>query len=281
MKRNILNSPRLLELKNKRRRVILNKILLSLLVFVVVFIVSVYISRVPAVNIGAIKIVGNKVVDGEAIVTSIEKQIAGNYLWVFPKRNILFYSKNTLAKELHSEFNRLKDINFVIKNGNNLEVSVTERTGLYTWCGNTLPEVGIIPTCYFMDELGYIFDEAPYFSGEVYFKFYGVASAGSSFSKENFTQLVDFKNTLTTLGLKPASLYVSDDGDIKIFLSSSGKTSLGAYVVFKKDDDFKKLTENLEAAIRTEPILSNLKNKSSSLEYIDLRFGNKVYYKFR
>jgi nucleoside-diphosphate-sugar epimerase len=39
--------------------------------------------------------------------------------------------------------------------------------------------------------------------------------------------------------------------------------------------------ENLDAAIDTEPLKSKLKNKFSSLEYIDLRYGNKVYDKFK
>jgi len=40
------------------------------------------------------------------------------------------------------------------------------------------------------------------------------------------------------------------------------------------------IKENLDTALNTEPLKSDFKKKYSSLEYIDLRFGNKVYSKF-
>ena len=147
--------------------------------------------------------------------------------------------------------------------------------------------------CYFMDENGYIFDEAAYFSGGVYFKFYGKISedgdlskresspAGSYFAKENFYKFVLFKKILENMGLKPVALYQEDNGDIKFFLSRENSLSMGPEIILKVNSDFQKVAENLETALGTEPLQSNFKNKYSSLLYIDLRFGNKVYYKFR
>lgn len=288
MKRNILNSPRLLELKKKKLRVFLNKILLSILALFLISACLAYISRSKQLNISEVKVVGNKVVNAEMIKTVVEGEITGNYLWFFPKTNIFFYSKNNIEKALSNQFRRLHDVNLTIKDNKTLEVKITERVASYTWCGDHLV-VGLPSDnqtvkeekCYFMDENGYIFDEAPYFSGEVYFKFYSVGNIGSYFSKENFKQLIDFKNVLATLGLKPVSLYIEGSGDIKIFLSNFNRTPTNPYIILKADADLKKVAENLETAISTEPLLSNLKNKYSSLEYIDLRFGNKVYYKFR
>ena len=287
-KRNVLNSPRLLELKRHRRRIILNKILLSLLAFLVIFALAAYISRIPSLNISEVKITGHKSVDAEIIKTAAQKEIIGNYLWFFPKTNILFYPENNLKKELQNQFKKLKDISFSIKDGKTLEISITERIASYIWCGVNLV-VGLPSNsdsttegekCYFVDEAGYIFEEAPYFSGEVYFKFYGLADIGTYFLKENFKQLIYFKNTLVAMGLKPVSLYIEDNGDIKVFLSAFNKTpTTGPEIVLKISSDFKTVAENLETALGTEPLLSSLKNKYSSLEYIDLRFGNKLFYK--
>ena len=283
-KRNVLNSPRLLELKKKRQRVFLDKILLSLLALVIIFICLAYISRIPSLNINDIEVTGNKVVDTSVVKTFVQKEITGNYLWLFPKTNLLFYPKNRIQKDLSIEFKRLNDISLSIKNSNTLEVELDERVPLYTWCGVTMPDLTNSSTekCYFLDKDGYIFDEAPYFSGEVYFKFYGQAEVGTYFSKENFQQLISFKNTLEAINLKPISLYISDaqTGDIKIFLSSSNKTQINPYITFKTDSDFQNVAENLQSALSTEPLQTEFKNKYSSLQYIDLRFGNKVYYRF-
>ncbi|KKQ46157.1 MAG: hypothetical protein US65_C0044G0007 [Candidatus Yanofskybacteria bacterium GW2011_GWC2_37_9] len=80
--------------------------------------------------------------------------------------------------------------------------------------------------------------------------------------------------------LKPIALYQEDNGDIKFFLSRENSSFMGPEIILKINSDFQKVAENLETALNTEPLQSNFKNKYSSLLYIDLRFGNKVYYKF-
>jgi len=269
MKRNVLNSPRLSELKKHRQRVVLNKIFLSLIALLVIFASFAYLARLKQLNIGEIEIAGNKTIDSGMIKASVEKDISGYYFWFFSKTNILFYPENKIKDDLFLQFKRLKDVAFSIKDGKILEVSISEREAKYLWCGDTLPE-----KCYFMDEAGFIFDEAPYFSGEVYFKFYGIANT----LKDNFKNLVLFKNTLENMGLKPVTLYVQENGDVEIFLSG---TPTGPEIILKIDSDFQVVAENLEAALTTEPLQSEFKNKYASLEYIDLRYGNKVYYKFR
>lgn len=274
MKRNVLNSPRLLKLKKHRRNVFLNKIFLFILALLAVFAGLVYVSRLSSLNISSVEIIGNKITDTETIKTAVQKEIMGNYLWFFPKTNILFYPKNDIKRELNIQVKRLKDINLSIKNNKILEVSVTEREAKYLWC-NLVVGLPSEEKCSFMDEDGFIFDEAPYFSGEVYFKFYG------SLSQVNFEKLILFKKTLETIEIKPTALRIEENGDIKIFLSALNKTPTGSYIILKADSDFQKVAENLEIALGTEPLLSDFKNKYSSLLYIDLRFGNKVYYKFK
>lgn len=296
IKRNVLHSPRLLELKKVRRRAILNKIIFSFLGLIAIFSLLAYLSRLNSLNITGIQIVGNKIIDTETIKQVVGEQIAGKYLWLFPKTNIGFYPKNSIKSVLQDKFKRIKDINLSIQN-RILEVSIDERKALYTWCGTTPPVDTALPDtnnnsqkCYFVDEDGYIFDEAPYFSGEIYFKFYGLtdtglptsaadAPFGSYFFKQNFKQLISFNDILAGIGLKTTALYITTDGDIQIFLVSG--TSTKPMILLKADSDLQNVAENLETALTTEPLQTEFKNKYSSLMYIDLRFGNKVYYKFQ
>ncbi len=278
MKRNIFNSPRLLELKKHRRKIFAGKVLLYVFALSVIFAGLVYISRIPAFNIISVEIIGAKITDAGMIKAVVEKEIAEDYLWLFPKTNILLYPKNSIKNQLHNTFKRLKDINFSVKDNKILEVSVTERVASYIWCGDVplQPDSKDKPKCYFLDDSGYNFDEAPYFSGEVYFKFYG-----SDFSEANFEKLISLKKMLEAMGLEPAGLYLEGNGDnIRIFLSAKNSSSTQPEIILKADADFQKVAENLEVALNTEPLQSNFKNKYSSLLYIDLRFGNKIYYKF-
>ncbi|MDO8659580.1 MAG: hypothetical protein Q7K54_03170 [Candidatus Parcubacteria bacterium] len=285
-KRNVLNSPRLAELKKHRRRVFQRKIVLFSLGFLTFFISLFFLYRLPSLNINDIEVKGNKIIETEIIKEVVQTQIGGKYLYFFPKTNIFFYPKNTIKNELQNKFKRLKDINITIQNKKTLQISMTEREALYTWCGDVLPEVNDSEQkCYFLDKDGYIFDEAPYFSGEVYFKFYGLVnvdiSTGAYFAPENFQKFITFKRELEGMKLKPVALYVTPLGDIKVLLSKGSTMITNPEIIFKADADFQKVAENLQAALITEPLQTNLKNKYSSLEYIDLRFGNKVYFKFK
>ncbi|MFA5791575.1 MAG: hypothetical protein WC884_00885 [Candidatus Paceibacterota bacterium] len=280
-KRNVLNSPRLLELKKNRHKAIFNKVLISCLGLFVIFILFTYLSGLESLNLGEIKIVGNKVLSTEEIEKVVKDQLSGKYIWLFPKTNIFFYPKNSIRNELEDKFKRVKDINFSIKNNEILEVSLSERIGKYTWCGH-IKETEL-EECYFLDEDGYIFDKAPYFSGEVYFKFYGEVGdiLGSYFFRENFKQLISFKDILFGIEIKPVALYVKDGGDIEVFLSKGKEAETEPKIIFKINSIFQNIAENLKTALNTEPLQSEFKNKYSSLLYLDLRFENKVYSKFK
>lgn len=280
-KRNVLNSPRLTELKKRRRKAILNKILLSLLGLVIVFFLLTYLSRLKNLNITEIQVTSNGVVETEEVQTAVEGEISGKYFWLFPKTNILIYPQNSIQNSLLGKFKRIEKIDLSIENNKTLIINLTEREAKYTWCGNApTPEI-LKEQCFFLDEDGYIFDAAPYFSGEVYFKFFGHPTTEDNyFFQQNFKQLVIFVDALRTIKLKPVSLYVTPNKDVEIFLSRGNATATEPRIIFKLDADLQKVAENLEAAINTEPLKSDIKKKYSSLLYIDLRFGNKVFNKF-
>src|SRR3989344_4626785 len=291
-KRNVLSSPRLAELKNRRRWAVFSKILISGAGILAVFFLLGYLSRLDNLNIREVRVTGNESVETEAIRGEIENRIAGEFLWLFPKTNVLYYPKNAIRSGLQDKFKRLKNINFSVKDREVLEVILSERAPKYTWCGITpISDVGRQefgrPTseeCYFLDEEGYIFDEAPYFSGEVYFKFYGRKDTGEPlgayFLKQNFRQLVWFKDFMIELGMKPAAIYATGEGDIEIFLSRGGTPAAEPKILLQVNADFQNAAENLETALSIEPLQSKFKKNYSSLQYIDLRFENRVIYKF-
>jgi len=284
MNHSVLNSPRLLELKKKRNKILRRKIIIYFSVFIAVLVGLSFLSKWQKLNITDIQISGNKVIETNLIEEVAREKITGDYLWFFPKTNFLLYPKSQIEEAIATKFKRLKDISVKVINPQKLEISVVERTALYTYCGFTPPEItdGVDEhkqQCSFLDQEGYIFDEAPYFSGEVYLKLYGPTS-NSYFFQPNFTKLIVLKDNLEKIKLKPSAFFVEDNGDMRILLSS-GVSKKGPEILIKADADFEKIVENLQTILTTEPLQTEFKNKYSSLLYIDLRFGNKVYYKFR
>ena len=288
-KQSVLSSPRLVELEKKKQKKIKTKIIIILIIFFLVLLGISFTSRIPAFNINNVIISGNKIIETKEIKDVVETKIAGHYLWLFPKTNFIIYPKNKIKTELENRFKRIKDIFIDNKDIKTLKVSISEYEGKYLWCGILIPVLRSNldnNKCYFLDSDGYIFDEAPYFSGSVYFKLYGnsnlneINPSGSYFLKNNFSKIIEFKNTIEKLDLKPTAFWIDENREEGNF-SISGEPGISPKIIFKIDGDYQKLVENLQAAISTEPLRTDLKNKFSSLLYIDLRFGNKVYYKFQ
>lgn len=284
----ILHSPHIEELKRKKRKILRNKMILCVFCFLLLLTGSVFLSRWEKINIQNIEISGNKVIETSQIEAIVQENLVGHYLWFFPKTNFLLYPKNKIKNELEDKFKRFSDVSINLNSIKTLKISVIERTGEYLWCGTLIPAL-INDTssykCYFTDENGYIFDEAPYFSGNVYFKFYGKNDgdpknpAGTFFLTDKFNQIIEFKNALNEFGLNPTAFWVDENGDANIALSS--EPAAGPKIIFKVNSDYEKIAESLQAAITTEPLQSKLKTDFTSLSYIDLRFGNNIYYKFK
>ena len=55
------------------------------------------------------------------------------------------------------------------------------------------------------------------------------------------------------------------------------KTNAGWHIYLKMNDDIKAQLENLDLTLKN----SIAPDEQSKLEYIDLRFGEKVYYKYK
>lgn len=64
-------------------------------------------------------------------------------------------------------------------------------------------------------------------------------------------------------------------GDISLY-NEKGTSK----IMFNEDADMNKVWSNLVSAIDTEPLKSKLTKNKDKLEYLDTRFGNKVFYKF-
>jgi len=286
-KRSILNSPRIEEQKRRKRKILKIKIIFFFFCFLLLITGLVFLSRWQKLNIENVEVSGNKIIDTEAIQKIVKEDMQGHYIWFFPKTNFLIFPKNRIKKDLENKFKRLYDISINTNNPKTLKITVSEREGKYLWCGDTIP-ASINDTtnykCYFTNDNGYIFDEAPYFSGNVYFKLYGPLETktdsplGNYFLKDKFAEVVALKEATEQIGLNPTFFWLDENGDGNISLSSLLNT--GPKIIFKIDSDYQSIAENLQAAITTDPLQTKLKNETSSLLYIDLRFGNKVYYKF-
>lgn len=287
--REILTSPRIIEIKRKRR----NK-RIRLFIFVFIFLISIvtglsFLSFYKKINIQIINIQGNQVVNKEDILNNIKDQISGKYFYLFSKSNIFIYPKSKVYENLRESFPRIEKLSIDKKYFNTLNIILTEKIGSFLWCGSSIPEseYNVGENCFFVNNKGLIFDKAPYFSGNVYFKFYLPVDLveNSALGKEilpieEFNLLIGLIDKLESVKLRPIYLIFNPQENIyEIYLSHS-EIATSPKFIFNKDSDIKKIGDDFVLAMKNQEFADEIRNNYNKLLYFDLRFNNKVLYKF-
>lgn len=284
--RDIPTSPRILEIKHKRRiQRIRFSVVFFLFIITVCFACSFY-SFNPRININKIKITGTHIVDENEIRESIDNNLHGKYLYIFSKSNSFIYPKGKIYSDLINNFTRIESLSVNLDGLNTLIIDIKERDGSYLYCGVEVPkdksEIG--ENCYFINNDGYIFDKAPYFSGNVYFKYYVDIKNNNPLGKyimetNHFHNTVRLIDGIRGLGFNVIYLVMREDGVNSLYLNfENGNTS--PVILFKDDMDFDTLLNNLTLSMGKKEFVDEINTKYNKLLYIDLRFKNKVLYKF-
>ncbi|MEK7135106.1 MAG: FtsQ-type POTRA domain-containing protein, partial [Patescibacteria group bacterium] len=154
----------------------------------------VFISRLEIFRISEVAVEGAKVIANEEAVRNVLATLSGKYFWLVPKSNAAIFPREEVAASLMKEFPRLASVELNVEGENTLRILVTEREPYALFC----PPVG--EKCFFLDKEGFVFDEAPDFSGVVYFIY------ETEIPAEEFKSLSTFIEGLSKLGFEPVRL---------------------------------------------------------------------------
>lgn len=276
-------------LRRRKRKIFFRKSSLLLALFIIVFGGLVFLSWRPFLQVKEVGVAGINVLPENELMQEVEDTLDGRYLLVFPKRNIFLAPQRAIEKNLKSVYPRIETIDVSLDTKRKLNIVLTEREGQYLWCdGESVSGTEAESDCYYMDDRGKIFDKAPYFSaGNIYFSFYGTISddiedeiLGERYlSVEEFAKLTLFIDSLDKMQIK--SFACKEDGnDFLLYLGTKQSPNM-PYMSWRRDVDMAHLKSNVDSAFATEPFKTRYKEDFANLEYVDLRFENKVYYKFK
>jgi len=264
----------------KKRKFFFIKALFFLVLFILAGVSFFYLLRLKNITISEVELRGNVIVGTEDVLSFINEELGGSYYAFFPKNNIFLYPKEDIEAKMLDKWKRVESVD-VLRNGlTGITVNVTEKKPRFLWCRETIEGLSREGDCYFIDDKGYLFSKAPGFSEDVYFRFFGNISAadpiGQRYLEESkFKSLSDFTVHLEQAKIKASKMLAKENGEYELYLSEFGR-------VFINDrQDFEKTFENLKTLLESDVFKREVKGASSSLDYIDLRYGNKVYYKFK
>lgn len=269
-----IHSPEFHKKKTREKNL---KIALAILVLVIVVGVPVYLARTSRFLIAHIDLRGNSVTNNEDIERIVASNLSGSYLWIFPRSNAALYPKDIIRKDLMTNIPRLRSVEFELEGATLLHITVEERTPAVLYCADvTVPASPA--ECYFADESGTIFSQAPAFSGDVYLTYGRIAPfefpmGQNILPADEFARTRSFVKEMNALGIFPRVFLIAGD-EYHLLLSN------GAKVLVNRKDNLGEIYSNLEAFFSD----ASIRKESNFLDrilYIDLRFDNKVFYKFR
>ncbi len=266
----------------------LYKILIGLVLFLLLSVTAGGISQNDRWRVSEIKISGANVVPNDEIRARVGEKLLGNYYFVYSKGNSYLFPRREIEASLLQNFTRLATATVRRASNRTIIAEVTERKPFAIWCGEVyLREVNELNNCWFIDYTGFVFDRAPIFSEGVYPEVYGkleniknsnLSGARLLPDRFNFVQTIEQK-IREKLGEPLRTIIKSEDEyGVTIHTSIIYPQLVGAELRFKDGTDADTLIKTLLSALPAQFPLNVASIRK--LQYIDLRFGNKVFFGF-
>lgn len=251
----------------------------------------------PFFRFSTIRVVGAESLHTSDIGTEAQQVLREKYIWIIPKASWVTYPRKALRTHITNSFSRIEELSFSTDRFDTLVIKVKEWDPAYLWCGylsSTEENVEIapvpdLPECYYMDEQGIIFSEAPYFSNGVYVMMYttdpsyhSVGMDDQVLSPELFKRALAIRDVLYTRGLSVSYMVFESHNDVRIGIDYiHGVRIPDALVWVNLDMSDQEIATMFALVLGHTTFNDRFAIQSDDLEYIDLRFSGKILFRFR
>lgn len=232
--------------------------------------------RLPAWQIIKIEVRGIETLSAEEIKSSVRDLLRGEYATLIPKSSFFLAQSEAIGQSLKKQFLRIAAVDVHKEFPDELQISVQERKLWGIFC-NDLLEKNDNTQCFYIDTNGVGYERAPRSIGSLILKIHSDQEElllGEYIIEEPLARRMQFISAelkrafgIETIGYMFLSRLPRE---IRVV------TADGFQIYFNREDDFRNTFRVLKTVLEEE-----IKEKRPTLEYIDLRFGNKVFYKLR
>ena len=225
------------------------------------------ISSLSIFEIKNIEISGASDVDNLAVQTLAKQSLVGKTWGLFPHSDIFFVSAKRLADNIVDAFPSMANVSVKKIFFNTLTISVEYKEPSALWC--------LYSICDSIDSSGIAFQTAlpSVTSSALVFTNGSLPSIGQSPDDfADFGQLIAFARDLPQKGLYPLSVTIGSSNVDDIYVSTS------TYLIVDPTKDVSQSLNNLDNLFTNTSFGITAEN-ISSLQYIDLRFPDKIFYK--
>jgi cell division septal protein FtsQ len=223
-------------------------------------------TRLPIFTITTVTATGGITIDTAEVERKAAAVLEGSYLKFIPRRFSFFYPYEAIVAEVET-VPRIKDVVVERVDRQAIEITFAEYVPDALWCVSKDSE-----ECLFLDDSGYAFGEAPDLRGGSLMRYYSLqdspAIGESPFYGEVYHTTQTFADTLALTGWYVKSVEVDSaqdafytlvgGGELKVSLKDEAERTLSFLATVRESEEFAHLLPG-------------------NFEYIDLRFGTKVF----
>ncbi len=277
-----LHSAKYIERKKKRRIAL---IFLGLLCFFTLSASLILLLRAPFLQVQHIAIEGATLSSSAVLSSTTLSVLSGNYFGIGPRTNTFFYSKKSITDSLTAQFSELREIEVHRRGLSGLALTIREKTPSAIVCAG-FREDEQESKCYWSDMRGFAYaliassTELNDTVSQEMTHYYvptdkGALSLGASFVPEKrFKELQKLVEGSMKGGLLPLGVLVGENGEYEMYINNRDSDS-EVTIYFDDRAPFEKTLENLLVFWQS----ATAKGTSTKpFDYINLRFGNTVYY---
>lgn len=213
--------------------------------------------------------------DSRDIQTKIDDLLSGNRVLVIPKRFIFSTGGRAIEKHILAALPRFAAIAVAKQFPHGISVSYTKRIFFALLCNDAAKSE--IHSCGYIDRTGFVYEDAPEASGSLIVKIKSdlptVKVGTQAIDEPTVKQMGLFGDGMKKIaGLRLTTYALSSQAPDELRMH----VAEGFTVIVKKDGNPEAVLQILRTVLDQE-----IKTNKSNLDYIDLRLGNKVFYKYR
>lgn len=297
MQTNPFQSQKLRDKKKKQQKI---KRFVLIFCFIAVIVFIVYITNASYFRVQRIVVNDLQYANRNDVELTIKEQIDSRYMGLFAKSNIFILPRTKIYREIRNNYPAVKKSDIDLSGLTEITVELEEYSANAIWCDvpvtpskvtlseeeegketspNAIPQVVASvggSNCYFVNDEGIVFSKTNYDQNPDIIKMFGnitVDPMKQSYTEKNiFIGLVEFTKLLRRLDIVADQVWTTN-GEVYAFVT---KDRVKIYV--DGSADMLKVFDNLETVIERDAIN---KAQFGNIDYIDLRFGNRVFYKLK
>ena len=259
-----------------RRRLQRRRTRIALGIFLLVLCIGIaYALRQNAVRISDIQIVGAD----QSFAEIARSTMQGRYLGIIPRDSIFFFPASRIRADILATHPDIAAVSISRTGSSGISITADTRVPVARWCGalSDTTKVGLTADCYVFDANGVVYAATSTIQPLNAFTIYqflaapeGIQASGTPIGStllnaEKFPAAFDFARQLATFG-SPISFIVFRNDEIDNYFEG------GVRITYLLGDE-----QNAFTALVSAKAQLNLSDPT--LEYVDVRFPGKIYFK--